>query len=731
MDIPNNAFDGCSNLCLVNMPSIVNIGDYAFKNCDIDSVFLSNAVEKIGQGSFENIKYFAVQTNKKNIVESVVNSGASNIALHTATEANELDGIKINVESGTETFAFYGYGSVFNNVSIVSDADKTVINRAVINANTGTPLKASSKEVYLEQVDITSPGFALTLNTLNADTCEVYLYGENTLKSSKGDTVLCKDVNLIKSENATKKGVYSELKSDGNVLYCIAHSGDDLVNFASGTYKKISEGDYNKYLNGVYKVTFDANGGSVAENSRDVYYGQAYGDLPVPEREHYGFAGWFTEKDGGTEITKDTIVSALVNQTLYAHWTPNAFTITFNANGGSVNLASKTLKYGDTVGQLPIPTRDYYTFDGWYEKDGTTPITSETLVTNADDITLYAHWKQIPASSWVMASEAPADAQIVNEKYSYTQRSYTTSSASSKSGWTMYDTKRTSWGGTQGPVYSNPSNGSRNVWSEQYISSYGTKHIWHFHKWGFSELDYSYPYSTGGRTEYHVYLDYYPSNSSQRPVSKDGSKFKWYASGTGEWAAVYFVNEYDETDYSKPNYSTRWYYQEPVYTYYYYQDTVKESTSDPTGQSNISNIVKWVQYRPKTVPAGFVKGNSTTYNGHTYSLYTSPSVVSWNDAKIFCEANGGYLAVITSAAENNVVKSLVSGNAWLGALRTPATSWVWVNGEAFSYADWSNAQPDCNQDKEFYLGTYTNNQWNDFPNNGINAVKAFVMESVG
>ena len=52
----------------------------------------------------------------------------------------------------------------------------------------------------------------------------------------------------------------------------------------------------------------------------------------------------------------------------------------------------------------------------------------------------------------------------------------------------------------------------------------------------------------------------------------------------------------------RPNYSTRtlYHYQEPIYIYYFYKNIAKETTtSDPTGQANVSNVVKWVQYRAK------------------------------------------------------------------------------------------------------------------------------------
>ena len=46
------------------------------------------------------------------------------------------------------------------------------------------------------------------------------------------------------------------------------------------------------------------------------------------------------------------------------------------------------------------------------------------------------------------------------------------------------------------------------------------------------------------------------------------------------------------------NYGTRWYYKDPIYTYYFKKTTNKESSSYPSG-SNISNIKEYVQYRTK------------------------------------------------------------------------------------------------------------------------------------
>ena len=69
-----------------------------------------------------------------------------------------------------------------------------------------------------------------------------------------------------------------------------------------------------------YKVTFNPNGGSVSPTGKTVTYGEPYGTLPTPQREGYGFLGWYTAASGGSKITATSTVSITANQTLYAHW---------------------------------------------------------------------------------------------------------------------------------------------------------------------------------------------------------------------------------------------------------------------------------------------------------------------------------------------------------------------------------------------------------------------------
>lgn len=73
-----------------------------------------------------------------------------------------------------------------------------------------------------------------------------------------------------------------------------------------------------------------------------------------------------------------------------------SYTVTWNANGGTVSPASISKTHGSTLGTLPTPTRtataEYsYTFVGWFTAaSGGTQISTTTTVTG--NVTYYAHW---------------------------------------------------------------------------------------------------------------------------------------------------------------------------------------------------------------------------------------------------------------------------------------------------------------------------------------------------
>ena len=144
-----------------------------------------------------------------------------------------------------------------------------------------------------------------------------------------------------------------------------------------------------------YKVTLNANGGSVSPASINVTYDGTYSSLPTASRSGYTFIGWFTAANGGVQITNATKVTITADTTLYAHWTAKTYTVTYNGNGGVATASRKTVTYNSAYGELASASRVGYTFAGWYTAaSGGTRILETTTYTTVGDTTLYAHWNQ-------------------------------------------------------------------------------------------------------------------------------------------------------------------------------------------------------------------------------------------------------------------------------------------------------------------------------------------------
>ena len=144
-----------------------------------------------------------------------------------------------------------------------------------------------------------------------------------------------------------------------------------------------------------YTLAFDGNGGKASESSRKVQYGNQYGTLPTATRTGYAFQGWYTARDGGTKVSPSTTMGA-ADTTLYARWSVNSYTVSFDSDGGS-NVPAQKVRYGSKASRPADPTRAGHTFQGWYtSRDGGSKYDFGTAVTG--DVTLHAHWAKEPAA---------------------------------------------------------------------------------------------------------------------------------------------------------------------------------------------------------------------------------------------------------------------------------------------------------------------------------------------
>ncbi|MCF8342386.1 MAG: InlB B-repeat-containing protein, partial [Chitinophagaceae bacterium] len=111
----------------------------------------------------------------------------------------------------------------------------------------------------------------------------------------------------------------------------------------------------------------------------------------------YTFAGWNTLANGtGTAYQSGASITLNSSLPLYARWTPNDYTVTFNANGGTGSMSNQTIAYLASANLTANTlTRTGYTFSGWATTSGGavayTNGASYTM-SAAANVTLYAKW---------------------------------------------------------------------------------------------------------------------------------------------------------------------------------------------------------------------------------------------------------------------------------------------------------------------------------------------------
>ena len=175
--------------------------------------------------------------------------------------------------------------------------------------------------------------------------------------------------------------------------------------YASGSYTANASATlyavWSKNAPATYTVSFNANGGSGAPSSVTKTDGVTlYLPTTEPYRSNYEFLGWSTS----STATSPTYYaggsfSRNANTTLYAVWeySPETYTVRYNANGGTGAPSSQTKTYGVNLTlSSTIPSRSGYNFLGWSTSSTATSATYSaggSYTANAG-ATLYAVWEK-------------------------------------------------------------------------------------------------------------------------------------------------------------------------------------------------------------------------------------------------------------------------------------------------------------------------------------------------
>lgn len=111
-----------------------------------------------------------------------------------------------------------------------------------------------------------------------------------------------------------------------------------------------------------YTVSYNANGGSGAPASQIKTHNVALTlNTDIPYKDGYTFAGWATSSSATTaNYMAGATYDSNASVTLYAVWTPNKYTVTYNLNGGSGSISDQTKIHGTSLSLTnDAPYREY------------------------------------------------------------------------------------------------------------------------------------------------------------------------------------------------------------------------------------------------------------------------------------------------------------------------------------------------------------------------------------
>ncbi len=226
----------------------------------------------------------------------------------------------------------------------------------------------------------------------------------------------------------------------GDAVYSDGETVSNLTAVDSGTFNL-----YAVWQANIYAVKFNANGGTGTMADESFTYDAAKAlTANAFARTGYTHHGWATTADGDAEYANGETVSNLTAEAgatfnLYAVWTANPYTVTFDANGGTGGaMAEQGFTYG-TAQNLSNGsyTRTGYTFLGWSTDKNATSATyadgaSVSNLATGGTLALYAVWR--PNAYAIRFLPNGAEGEMADQEATYDMATNLTANAFTKEG---------------------------------------------------------------------------------------------------------------------------------------------------------------------------------------------------------------------------------------------------------------------------------------------------------
>ena len=316
---------------------------------------------------------------------------------HTSSEIT-----KIVFDCNTNDYATALKNSIgtISGATVSYSSDKVTV--SFTNAVTSFAVTLSSGQVRMDALTVTAGGGTITTYSNYVTNCCALAPATNltvagttansatlTWTAPSPTTGITKLQVQVRDENGIVK--VDDLAADATTAtiigllecteytFCIASVGEDC--------EVVSNIVTAQPYGGAKTVNYDYNGGSGSVTSFTTSCTNQTITLPAATRTGYTFEGWYTAATGGTRVgdageTYEPVTSPV---TLYAQWTINQYTVTWNPNGGnwdgSTSNIVQTYEYGAAIDTPEDPKRENGIFKGWSPNPESTMPASNQIYT--------------------------------------------------------------------------------------------------------------------------------------------------------------------------------------------------------------------------------------------------------------------------------------------------------------------------------------------------------------
>ena len=213
------------------------------------------------------------------------------------------------------------------------------------NGDTSATIKVTAS-AYITNGWVQSTG-VVAIITINGSTSTKTVFGNGT---------------RYDASDGTKSVSYSVSVAKGTSAKSVSWSVQfwQYTDGTKQTKKQTNSGTTSVSAMTSYKIQYNANGGTGEPSVQTKWYGTALTlSSTKPTRTGYSFSKWNTASGGtGTNYNSGASYTANAAATLYAQWTPNTYTVTYNANGGSGAPGNQTKTHDQTLKlSTTIPSR--------------------------------------------------------------------------------------------------------------------------------------------------------------------------------------------------------------------------------------------------------------------------------------------------------------------------------------------------------------------------------------